>query len=177
MMMDYYPRPPDNVKIVQKMTQTLEEDLHKFLTIARLHPVDKFHEYKNLRLEFKKLRLLTAQIQARLLALPEQQKLLGKRVADAKLLSLQTFNKISRYFFDHAPVTITQAIGAQELLHEEKQLLIESVEYFDSILLDPNAGLDDKKAEELDRTRQDTEQLVIKVEELLKHSPKQLEEF
>ena len=162
--------------IAASMLKALLADVEAFNTLADTERVSKFDRYKQVRQQYKKIQQLINQLQQR--ATPGADLI---SAADAslvmrqKIAALRSFTTVSVYFFRNAPATVTQAIGARELLMDEQKLYSAAHEYFDMMLFE--AGIDDQTADALEETRLQIEEIINMVDKLLVKSPRQLEEF
>lgn len=162
--------------VASAMVKALLVDVEAFNALADSERVSKFDRYKQVRQQYKKIQQLISQLQARVaqgtdLITPQDAALIMRQ----KISALRSFTTVSVQFFRHAPPTVTQALGARELLMDEQKLYKGAHEYFDMMLFE--AGIDDQTADALEETRLQIEEIISMVEKLLVRSPKKLEEF
>jgi hypothetical protein len=162
--------------VASAMVKALLTDVEAFHTLADNERVTKFDRYKTVRQQYKKIQQLINQLQSRASSSGElvsaQDAALIMR---QKISALRSFTSISVFFFRNAPPTVTQALGARELLMDEQKLYKSAHEYFDMMLFE--AGIDDQTADALEETRLQIEEIITMVDRLLARSPKELEEF
>lgn len=163
-------------KVVVSMVATLREDVGKLSRLSKQRRIQKFDDYKRVRTGYRKLKNLMDNIGERSGAIEDRLPFKpDKEIMSNKIESLRAFSKLSWGFFEHAPMTVTAALGARDILMEEQVYFKTTFEYFDMMILE--AGLDDKTSELLEQTREQIENILTKVDELLKESPEALEEF
>lgn len=92
-----------------------------------------------------------------------------------RLRSIATFTRLSLAFFRDPPQLLVHALGAYEILQQEQEAFTKVLADYDMMLLE--AAVDDKTADELDRVRTDMEEVVERLNELLKTAPPQLTIF
>jgi len=166
---------PRAAEVVTQMARKLQDDIASFGRYRRLIPktVPQFRDIRNI---FREIDGLIFAIQERLPdvvdKLPPN---FGQWVVRQKLTSLAIFTDISHAFIRNPPIALTQSLGAFALLETEHASFTEVLSYFDMLVME--AGIDDKTADELDATRVKIEEVLRMIDDLLKSSPKVLQEF
>lgn len=166
---------PRAADVVKQMARKLQDDIASFGRYRRLIPktVPQFRDIRNI---FREIDGLIFAIQERLpdvaAKLPPN---FGQWVVRQKLNSLAIFTDVSHAFIKNPPIALTQSLGAFALLENEHANFTEVLSYFDMLVME--AGIDDKTADELDATRVKIEEVLKMIDELLKSSPKVLQEF
>lgn len=92
-----------------------------------------------------------------------------------RLRSIASFTRLSLAFFRDPPQLLVHALGAYEILQQEQEAFTKVLADYDMMLLE--AAVDDKTADELDRVRLDMEDVVGRLNTLLKTAPPQLTVF
>jgi len=92
-----------------------------------------------------------------------------------RLRAVASFVRLSVIFFRNPPDLLTHALGAYEILLEERESLSSLLEDYDMMLME--AALDDKTADALDKVRVDLEELIRLLEQLLTAAPPPLAIF
>jgi len=92
-----------------------------------------------------------------------------------RLRAIASFTRLSYAFFKDPPVLLVKALGAHEILEQERDAFLNVLKHYDMMLLE--AALDDKTSEELDRVRTDMERTVELLEKLLDTAPPPLVTF
>lgn len=166
---------PRAAEVVKQMARKLQDDIASFGRYRKLVPktVPQFRDLRNVSREIEGL---IFSIQERL---PDVANKLppnfSQWVVRQKLNALVIFTDISHAFIKNPPIALTQSLGAFALLEGEHKSFTEVLGYFDMLLME--AGIDDKTADELDATRVKIEEVLAMIDNLLKSSPKVLEEF
>lgn len=92
-----------------------------------------------------------------------------------RLRGIASFTRMSLAFFRHPPDLLIHALGAYDLLQDERASLMSLLNDFDMMLME--AALDDKTSMELDKVRAQMEQIVQLLDEHLKGAPAALRTF
>jgi hypothetical protein len=173
------PSPPSNpkdVQIVKGMSRTLADDIIALQRQSSSGSIQTFFHYKKVRENYIGIQSLIFSIEERH---PKVEKSLpngfNQWIIRAKLKALSAFTHLSHGFFSNPPLTLTHSLGAWDILSDEMSAFGTVNGYFDMMIFE--AGIDDKTADALEATRIEIEQIVGMLENLLKSSPKRLEEF
>jgi hypothetical protein len=132
--------------IVQSMARTLATQLVNLDRLAASEKPDTFVRYKALREKYLESRDL-----------------------------IDTMSDRSVPIADMLPPNFSRALGAFEVLSEERASFMRTLDYFDDMLME--AEVDDKTADALEATRQRIERIITALDTLLTDSPKQLTIF
>jgi len=158
------------------MSRTLAEDITGLQRQYSSKAIQTFLHYKKVRENYIGIQSLIFSIEERY---PKVEKSLptgfNQWVIRAKLKALSAFTHISHGFFSNPPLTLTHSLGAWDILSDEMTAFAAVNGYFDMMICE--AGIDDKTADALEATRIEIEEIVSTLENLLKSSPKRLEEF
>lgn len=92
-----------------------------------------------------------------------------------RLRAIATFTRMSLTFFREPPDLLIHALGAYDLLQEERSSLMSLLNDFDMMLME--AALDDKTSMELDKVRGQMEEIVRLLDQHLKGAPAALRSF
>lgn len=92
-----------------------------------------------------------------------------------RLRAIASFTRMSLAFFHEPPDLLIHALGAYDLLQDERASLMSLLNDFDMMLME--AALDDKTSMELDKVREQMEQIVHLLDEHLKGAPAALRTF
>ncbi|MEI6985903.1 MAG: hypothetical protein WCK65_07235 [Rhodospirillaceae bacterium] len=100
---------------------------------------------------------------------------MGDWIVRAKMKALGLFVEISREFVSNPPLTLTGSLTARDVLANESKNFVEARSFFNKVLMEQ--ALDDKTADQLDRTLVQIEETIAIIETLLSKSVNYLEEF
>lgn len=162
--------------LVRQMAAKLREDLKEFEKYRREQPPRTFLEFCAIRAKHNEVQALVSTIEDRM---PGVMDLLPDNITNwvmrAKLLAISVFAEISCEFVKNPPLTLTGSLTARDVLSIERENFGEAQRFFNSVLMEQ--ALDDKTADELDRTLVLIEQTIAIIEDLLSKSKNYLEEF
>jgi hypothetical protein len=165
-----------DVQIVIGMARTLADDIADLQRQSSRGVIKTFLHYKKVRENYLGIQSLIFTVEDRY---PRVEQSLptgfNQWVIRAKLKALSAFTHMSHMFFSNPPLTLTHSLGAWDILSDEMTAFGAVNGYFDMMIFE--AGIDDKTADALEATRIEIEEIVTMLENLLKSSPKRLEEF
>jgi hypothetical protein len=163
-------------EIVQSMARTLAAQLANLDRLAANETPATFIRYKELREKYLESRDLIDTMADRLVPIADMLPAnFGIWLVKCKLRALTAYAILSDAFFKSPPDTVSRALGAFEVLSEERASFIRTLGYFDNMLME--AEVDDKTADALEATRQRIERIIAALDLLLTESPKQLTVF
>jgi hypothetical protein len=134
--------------------------------------------------DFKKARARYLEIQAMIFTITDKATEAPNRgvpaelngwLARMRLRGIATFTRLSLSFFKNPPDLLIHALGAYDLLQEERESLQSLLNDFDNLLME--AALDDKTSMELDKVREQMEAILLLLDGLLKTAPPPLQTF
>lgn len=134
--------------------------------------------------DYKKARARYLEIQAMIFTITDKAEEAPNRGVPAelkgwlvrmRLRAITTFTRLSLAFFRDPPDLLIHALGAYDLLHDERISLLSLLNDFDMMLME--AALDDKSSMELDKVRVQIEEIVSLLDNLLKTAPAPLRTF
>jgi hypothetical protein len=162
--------------IVQSMARTLATQLVNLDRLAASEKPDTFVRYKALREKYLESRDLIDTMSDRSVPIADMlPPNFSIWLVKCKLRSLAAYAILSDIFFRDPPDTVSRALGAFEVLSEERASFMRTLDYFDDMLME--AEVDDKTADALEATRQRIERIITALDTLLTDSPKQLTIF
>lgn len=165
-----------DVQIVIGMSRTLADDITALQRQSASKLIQTFLHYKKVRENYIGIQSLIFSIEERYPKVEESlPKGFNQWIIRAKLKALTAFTHLSHGFFANPPLTLTHSLGAWDILSDEMTAFGVVNGYFDMMIFE--AGIDDKTADALEATRIEIEQIVGMLDNLLKSSPKRLEEF
>jgi hypothetical protein len=176
MALSYEEKRNKDAQLVRRMAAKLKHDIESLDAQRRQTPPKTFLQYCTIRNFHNEIQGLISTIEDRF---PPVADLLPEHIADwlirAKLKAITSFVQISREFVREPPVTLKGSLTARDVLSMEHANFIEAREFFNKVLLEQ--ALDDKTADELDRTLTTIEETLAILADLLDHSVNYLEEF
>ncbi|MFV3074205.1 hypothetical protein [Niveispirillum fermenti] len=134
--------------------------------------------------DYKKARARYLEIQAMIFTITDKAEEAPNRGVPAelkgwlvrmRLRAITTFTRLSLAFFRDPPDLLIHALGAYDLLQDERVSLLSLLNDFDMMLME--AALDDKSSMELDKVRVQIEEIVSLLDNLLKTAPAPLRTF
>lgn len=134
--------------------------------------------------DFKKARARYLEIQAMIFTITEKAAEAPNRGVPAdlsgwlvrmRLRGIATFTRLSLSFFRDPPDLLVHALGAFDILQDERESLGSLLNDFDNMLME--AAVDDKTSMELDKVRTQMEEIVALLDGLLKTAPPPLQTF
>jgi len=162
--------------IVQSMARTLATQLVNLDRLAAIEKPDTFVRYKALREKYLEARDLIDTMSDRSVPIADMLPAnFSIWLVKCKLRSLTAYAILSDIFFRAPPDTVSRALGAFEVLSQERASFMRTLDYFDDMLME--AEVDDKTADALEETRQRIERIITALDTLLTESPKQLTIF
>ncbi|WP_029012071.1 hypothetical protein [Niveispirillum irakense] len=100
---------------------------------------------------------------------------LGGWLVRMRLRAIATFTRLSLGFFRNPPDLLVHALGAYDILQDERESQQSLFNDFDNLLME--AAVDDKTSMELDKVRTQIEEIVVLLDGLLKTAPPPLQTF
>lgn len=150
--------------------------------------VSLFEKQENVKLatfpDFKKARARYLEIQALIFTITDKAEEAPNRGVPAdlkgwlvrmRLRSITSFTRMSLAFFRDPPELLVHALGAYDILQQERESLMSLLNDFDMMLME--AALDDKTSMELDKVRQQMEEIVTLLDKHLMAAPAALRTF
>lgn len=134
--------------------------------------------------DYKKARARYLEIQAMIFTITDKAEEAPNRGVPAdlkgwlvrmRLRAITTFTRLSLAFFRDPPELLIHALGAYDLLQDERSSLLSLLNDFDMMLME--AALDDKTSMELDKVRVQIEEIVSLLDKHLKGAPAALRTF
>ncbi|MEA1649939.1 hypothetical protein UAJ10_13060 [Nitrospirillum sp. BR 11164] len=139
-------------------------------------PAQSFPDYKKARAVYHEIQAMIFTIGDKAESRPKDApRELKSWLIRMRLRSIAAFTRVSLAFFRNPPQLLVHALGAYEILQHEREAFTKVLADYDMMLFE--AGIDDKTADELDRVRVNMEEVVERLENLLKTAPPQLTVF
>lgn len=134
--------------------------------------------------DFKKARARYLEIQAMIFTISDKAAEAPKRgvpsdlggwLVRMRLRAITIFTRLSLTFFRNPPDLLVHALGAYDILQDERESQQSLLNDFDNLLME--AAVDDKTSMELDKVRTQIEEIVVLLVGLLKTAPPPLQTF
>ncbi len=165
-----------DAQLVRQMAKKLQEDIVALGRCKADKPPVTFLEFCQIRNKHNEIQGLVFVIQEKMAwvmdLLPDN---MERWLMQAKLKGVSIFVEISRDFVANPPLTLTGSLTARDVLTMEQKNFSEAQEFFNKVLMEQ--AVDDKLADQLDRTLGMIEETIGIIEKLLSNSRNYLEEF
>jgi hypothetical protein len=164
------------VQLVLQMAKKLQQDIRTLQRCQDEKPPKTFYDFCQIRNRHNEIQGLVFIIRDKMSDISD---LLPPKMTSwlmqAKLKAITIFVELSLEFVKNPPLTLTGSLTARDVLENEKKNFTDAKIFFDKMLLEQ--AVDDKMADQLDRTLGMIEETVGIIDKLLSKSQNHLEEF